>query len=415
MKIANWKLKIKTNVKIFLISLFYLVRHPRRFYNALSSRGKKWALRGLITLLIILIAVPVSLWYSAKNAKAAWWNENWMYRKRIDITNGSGSNLTDFQVSFTIDTTDTTKFQATCADIRVTDNTGKLIPYWIEENNPGCGNASTKIWTKVPSLPSSGGTIYVYYGNQSATAAQSGEKTFDFFDDFDADSINSAKWDEVIEGTGGTVSTSGGAAVLSPNANTISSANLRSVATFTNNVVFEMRRKQATNERYLDFSLGSGSVVDTDNGGSTDWWHTSTLSGYVWYYNAPGNAANGIYRMPVAGGKVGVNTSSFTTDTSTYKIHKMSYSSAGAISWSIDGVSEASGTDNTFLSDAKKIMISEGEYSNGLGDDQSVDWIYAHKYASTAPTTSLASEEKGPGPLAYWKLDEGHGDLETAI
>jgi len=61
-----------------------------------------------------------------------------------------------------------------CGDIRFTDSDATtLLNYWIES---GCNSASTKIWVKVPSIPaSSTKTIYVYYGNPSATSASNGD------------------------------------------------------------------------------------------------------------------------------------------------------------------------------------------------------------------------------------------------
>ncbi|MEM0476126.1 MAG: DUF2341 domain-containing protein, partial [Candidatus Aenigmatarchaeota archaeon] len=60
----------------------------------------------------------------------------------------------------------------------------------------GCNSANTKIWVKVPSIPAnSNKTIYLYYGNPSATSMSNGDNTFIFFDDFrTATSINTNKW-----------------------------------------------------------------------------------------------------------------------------------------------------------------------------------------------------------------------------
>lgn len=245
----------------------------------------------------------------------------------------------------------------------------------------------------------------MYYGNPSATASQSGEKTFEFFDDFDDGTIDPAKWDQVIQGTGGTITETGGAAVLAPTASTISSANLRSTATFTNNVVFEMRKKQASNGNYMDFSFGSGAI--TTSAHDTNWWHSVIDTGYFLYFQT--SSGNGLQRLPPSGASVILTTSNFALDTSTYKVHKMTYSSSGSISWSIDGVSQTSATDSTYLSNNKKILISQGQHTSNGGKNQSVDYIFAHKYSSADPATSASAEETGPGPVAYWKFDEGQG------
>jgi alpha-tubulin suppressor-like RCC1 family protein len=103
----------------------------------------------------------------------------WSYRKPITISN-SGSALTDYQVLVIIDTANLItggKMRSDCGDIRFTDSDGTtLLNYWLES---GCNSASTKLWVKVPSIPArSTKTIYVYYGNPSATSQSNGTNTF---------------------------------------------------------------------------------------------------------------------------------------------------------------------------------------------------------------------------------------------
>jgi hypothetical protein len=121
----------------------------------------------------------------------------WSYRRPITIDNTPGSNsLSDYQVLVTLDTSSlisTGKMRSDCGDIRFTDSDGStLLNYWLES---GCNSANTKIWVKVPYIPaSSTKTIYVYYGNPSATSLSNGRATFIFFDDF---SSGSGQWSEL--------------------------------------------------------------------------------------------------------------------------------------------------------------------------------------------------------------------------
>jgi len=79
------------------------------------------------------------------------------------------------------------------SDLRFTASDGiTLIPFWVETWNPGQNLAS--LWVKVPSIPTAGTTIYVYYGNSSATSVSSGTSTFNFFDDFSESSVDSTRW-----------------------------------------------------------------------------------------------------------------------------------------------------------------------------------------------------------------------------
>lgn len=101
-----------------------------------------------------------------EQSEAVWFNDQWLYRQKVDITNQSGSNLTDFQVAITLNTAQMItdgKLQSDCDDIRITDTKGVLLPYWIEGGSPGCNSTGTEIWVKVPTLPTSGTTVYIYY------------------------------------------------------------------------------------------------------------------------------------------------------------------------------------------------------------------------------------------------------------
>lgn len=112
------------------------------------------------------------------NAASVWFNSAWSYRKPITVT-GSTSALSDYQALVTVDTSSLIaagKMRTDCGDIRFTDS-GELtsINYWVES---GCNTATTKIWVKVPSIPTAGTTLYMYYGNSGAAAAGNMDVTF---------------------------------------------------------------------------------------------------------------------------------------------------------------------------------------------------------------------------------------------
>lgn len=149
----------------------------------------------IIAYVAIIIMIPVSLYIlkHAGQASAAWFDTNFSFRQRVDITN-PGSAQTDYQISFVFDTSTLIaagKMQSNCNDIRITDTNGKLLPYWIDNRVNICNATNTKIWTKVPTIPTTGATLYVYYGNPSASSYQNGRNVFLFFDDFSTDTSSS--------------------------------------------------------------------------------------------------------------------------------------------------------------------------------------------------------------------------------
>jgi len=152
---------------------------------------------------IIVFLLIFSTFVPYKVQGANWWNTSWVYRKPINITENSGSNLTDYQILVTVDTQiliSASKMRSDCGDIRFIDSDNSTnLSYWIES---GINTSSTKIWVKVPSISAnSTKIIYMYYGNPSATSISNGTATFDFFDDFDPDkntwTIVSGTWSNV--------------------------------------------------------------------------------------------------------------------------------------------------------------------------------------------------------------------------
>jgi parallel beta-helix repeat protein len=109
------------------------------------------------------------------------------YRMPITISY-TGSTLINYQVNVRVSTASLIsagKMRANCGDIRFTDSDEKtMLSYWIENGTYDCNSDYTLIWVRVPSIPNGGKTIYMHYGNPSATSEANGNATFLVFDDF---------------------------------------------------------------------------------------------------------------------------------------------------------------------------------------------------------------------------------------
>jgi len=122
----------------------------------------------------------------------AWYDSNWGYRRPVTITNPCGVELTDFQVRLDLDSSsfDFSNARSDGSDLRVTDSDGVTsLPLWIEAWDAVGETAS--VWTKVPTIPVAGTTIYLYYGNPAATSTSSGTLTFEAYDGFEDDAAGS--------------------------------------------------------------------------------------------------------------------------------------------------------------------------------------------------------------------------------
>jgi len=101
---------------------------------------------------------------------AGWFNNNWRYRKPVTISNTTGVARSNEDVLITLDTKDLIdngRLQADCGDLRFLDNNDTTqLSYWVEN---GCNSTNTNIWVRIPTFPSAGKTIYMYYSNPAAT------------------------------------------------------------------------------------------------------------------------------------------------------------------------------------------------------------------------------------------------------
>ncbi len=111
----------------------------------------------------------------------------------ITIT-GSSEELRDYQVKIVVPRDD--DMRADFGDLRFYDANGNELPYWIESYD----SEKAIVWVKVPRIPTSGTTIYMYYGNPNAESKSNGSAVFDFFDDFD-NGLNETKWTRVSDAT----------------------------------------------------------------------------------------------------------------------------------------------------------------------------------------------------------------------
>ena len=121
------------------------------------------------TLLIGVMALIGSLVTEIASAQN-WYDTDWQYRREITITNPAGTALTSFQVQIKLDNSfDYTKAEIDGNDILFTEDDGITpIPSWIEYwDNPD----SAGIWIKVPDIPVTQGTVFMYYGNSMATGS----------------------------------------------------------------------------------------------------------------------------------------------------------------------------------------------------------------------------------------------------
>ena len=106
----------------------------------------------------------------------------WSHLKVYQVTENSGANITDYQLAITLNTQNLVslgQMKSDGSDIRFGNDCGGTIlyPYWIESNT--MNTSTTKIWVKIDNLPASANKlVYLYYGNNNATAVSAINGTF---------------------------------------------------------------------------------------------------------------------------------------------------------------------------------------------------------------------------------------------
>jgi len=141
----------------------------------------------------VFLMAGSDLYGSNKNVsleRQEWWNTSFSFRERVNVSENSGSDLTDYQVNMTIDTQDLilkSRLQGDCSDVRFAEynessGVSTELSYWFDSDE--CDTVNTTFWVKVPNLPGNGYVIvHMYYGG-SVESESNISSAFVFGDDF---------------------------------------------------------------------------------------------------------------------------------------------------------------------------------------------------------------------------------------
>ena len=129
---------------------------------------------------------------------------SYAFRRAVNIT-GSSSTQSYYQVSVPV--TYSANMRADFGDVRFFDANGSALNYWVEAYTP---SASATAWVKVPSIPTSGATIYLYYGNASLSSASNASATLIYYDGFNDSAVGGEWANSGVTESGGYMSTSDG-------------------------------------------------------------------------------------------------------------------------------------------------------------------------------------------------------------
>jgi gliding motility-associated-like protein len=341
--------------------------------NVIIMCSVKKKIRSSIHIITVLISMIISSGYAQPCLNG------WKYRATVTIENLSGSILSDFQLSFRINTQQLIvegKLKFDGGDIRMLSSTGSVLPHWIEPST--VNTSTTNVWVKVSSIPVGISNVYLFYGNPTAPNIANGEQTFEFFDGFDDAIINPAEWMKC--GTGNF--TIGGGSLRLNSVNNNDKAVLRTSRSFSGPLTAEM---------YVHSVSGSGSYI-----GLAARSIANDHKGYGLFYEA--GSTNTMRLLTFHSNTIHCHTvENLMPDAKaldalqvqgvwglTWAAHKEQY-----IDWpgATDHPIGRNDERQPFESD-NRIVIGQSEFSGAL----SIDWVRARKFTKNEPLVTLGLE-----------------------
>ncbi|MBI2463361.1 DUF2341 domain-containing protein [Candidatus Peregrinibacteria bacterium] len=300
-------------------------------------------------------------------------------RKKITVTENSGSTLTNFPVLLNI--TYDSDMQADFDDLRFTSSDGTTqLDYWLEGKTD---STSAMVWVEAPSITaSSTATIYMYYGNASLSSNSNGSNVFTFFDDFTGASLD-ANWDTdgyifdapTITVSGGvlTVASAGGWKMLK--------LNYDFAPSFTGVIEtrFQKLANDASHTSEIWNSDGSNRFGLTDG---EDCGYTGDAMGA--FLGVNGNFPSTDVYCPSNLGSFSVNT-----------WYKTKITKGSSTNLAVNGSSDARVSIGSYSSTQNDWSAVTWDWVTAIsgGASTKYDWLFIRKYASSDPSSSMGSEQ----------------------
>lgn len=220
---------------------------------------------GIITIFFFVLIPGFALAATNDQGAPSYLNNMEGYSQEILITENSGEDLTDYQVPISLNSSNFNFSQAKAdgSDLRFSSR-GRTLSYWIEAWDPEAEEAI--IWVKIPSLPANKDTtLLMKYGNPADEAVSSGDKTFEFFDDFDGDKLQGLVWNSETGGGGFVEVKNGICNVTVPKPHAYDSSLIYTKESFDINSMFVVKRMKVTTGRDVRGPLLEQGFIDQIN------------------------------------------------------------------------------------------------------------------------------------------------------
>ncbi len=360
--------------------------------------------------------------FGTKETQAAWFNDNWAYRKTITFT--SSAAATNTIIKLDIDTTDAPdKIQADCGDIRFTDPSGKILRYYLDSTGGACDTSSTDFYIQLPTLVNGSNLIYMYYGNPSVSNGTETSKLSPYVQSRTRVGTSSTASENV---TFDTTPSTGNTIIVAMAINT-ASTNMA-----TNSV---SDNKGNTYTRIVIQKSGTGA----DNNGIGLYYASNITSSATFtvtcdptgsaFITCAAHEYTGILQSSPQdqsnskgqdGGSTNVDTNTVTTsfDNELYFAAMTHNGGANdAMTPTGSNYNQREESENTSFMPINTVdkVAAAGTYDStwtvANGTFTKASAIASFKPGTLTPTPTVGSEEKGTSPALYWKFDDGEGTV----
>lgn len=311
--------------------------------------------------------------------------EEWKYVSEVTVDNSQSEDyLIDHQISIPLHVEQLIrqgKLQEDARDILLTDEEGVPLCHWLERNE----DAPSKVWVRVPYVEAGAiRKILLFYGNVHAADTPNADCTFDLFDDFLADTLNTHRWEVV--GNGDMEIGNSMAVLRADNKDML----LRTKESFSRPVIIEMKLQQSRGK------IISLAFVQQEN----------PLEGYtLWLDHLSGDMnmsyLDPIFPSPCGGfGYTKPGVSAEARDEGVWSLSPVTFNQI------FGKIGEDEFTEQNVMMEEQAIRVAFGILAcqTQASGEMQVDWIRLRKFAETEPQVTLGPQMMSEGMLNNLKI-----------
>lgn len=352
--------------------------------------AKRSTVFGITSLFLIFLLTGCALGAINNTWNLSTSENSWNFSQEIVVTENAGKTLQGYPVPVSLNSSNFNFSEAKNdgSDIRFLSG-DRTLNYWIETWDPE--NKEALIWVRLPSLPANKtGKILMRYGNPDAEAMSNGEKTFDFFDNFEGNNLNELKWNTESAG-GGLVEVKDGICnVAAPKVHAYDSSMIYSKKSFEINSMFVVKRMKVTTGTDTRGPVLRQGFIDQIDSRKNEIKHETELANESRVnlgttYRKQKNTLHDVTDVNVPEGEWYVSGIAWYEENSTRKV-----------SWFKNGVrdSKMDFASNDYITNfPMRVYLYAASYQDASKNTgyMAVDYVFVRKFVEAEPTVKVIS------------------------